>query len=73
MANRVTTVFIASPKIAPFTGRYVALIKEDEEGRGRYFADNSLIDLARRLGDGVGEEWYMIENDLNKTGVWHAE
>jgi hypothetical protein len=72
MTNRVTAVFIASPEIAPITGRYVALLEESEDKSGRYLADDSLVDLSKRLGEDIGEEWYMIEDALNKRGIWHA-
>jgi hypothetical protein len=69
MADLKIVIFIAPPDVAKVTGRYICILRSGADEPGVSYSDNSLVDLAATLGDKV-TEWYMIEDALNKTGVF---
>jgi hypothetical protein len=71
MADSKIVVFIAPPDVAKVTGRYICILRTGADEPGVSYSNNSLVDLAATLGDKV-TEWYMIEDALNKTGVFSS-
>ena len=70
MVNFSIVIFVSSPAIAKVAGRYVCLVQGKSGSPDVYFADDSLVDLAAKLGDKV-TDWGHVENALNETGVWY--
>jgi hypothetical protein len=69
MADSKIVVFIAPTDVAKVTGRYICILRTGADEPGVSYSNNSLVDLAATLGDKV-TEWSMIEDALNKTGVF---
>jgi hypothetical protein len=65
----MTTIFVAQPEVAKYTGRYICLRRGVNDEANRYFADDSLVELAKALGDAI-VDWSDVERALLDKGVW---
>jgi hypothetical protein len=68
MAKFDITIFVSSPAVAKVAGRYICLIEGVSGEPKTYFAENSLVELARELGDKI-DDWAYVENELIEKGV----
>jgi hypothetical protein len=59
----------AQPEVAKYTGRYICLRRGVNDEANRYFADDSLVELAKALGDAI-VDWSDVERALLDKGVW---
>jgi hypothetical protein len=69
MAKSDITIFVSPPAVAKTAGRYICLIEEESGEPKTYLADNSLVALARELGDKI-DDWAYVENELIENGVF---
>ena len=68
MANSKVTIFVAPPAVAKIAGRYICLVEGQSGEPETYFYDDSIVEIARQLGDKV-TDWPFVENALNENGV----
>jgi hypothetical protein len=69
MAKFDITIFVSPPPVAKVAGRYICLIEGESGDPETYLADDSLVNLARELGDKV-DDWAFVENALIENGIF---
>jgi hypothetical protein len=70
------TIFTAPGPLQKYVhGRYICVLRtgDDSEDIKRWIADDSLVDISKELGEGLGIDWAFIERGLLEEGVGHAE
>ena len=69
MSSYRKTIFIAPPEVGKVTGRYICPLRVETEDENRYFAEDSIVELARVLGN-KEDDWSYVERELLEKGIF---
>jgi hypothetical protein len=69
MSSYEITIFIAPPEAAKVVGRYICLLRGKTDEENRYFAEDSIVELAKSLGE-KETDWPFVENALTEKGIY---